>query len=217
MVIIETIDNILTLDEAEEIITFAKKKGMQRSTVKNFFNLVTPQRTSTNTFMKQSEFTESVDRISDLVAKKTGYPVANQSWQIVNYKPGQKYEVHHDGFGRMYTMYIYLNTVSEGGETEFPELRKKIKPVLGKGILWKNYTVEKWMGLGWMNKDIQATHAGLPPKQGEKWGLNVWIHDKKYWKSEHFNYSEKIRIFACYETCLLLLLVLLYLIIFRYI
>lgn len=217
MVIIETFENILTTDEAEEIITFAKKKGMERSTVYSSFKSVIPERTSTNTFMKRCEFTKSVERISALVAKNTGYPVANQSWQIVNYKPGQKYEVHHDALGRMYTMYIYLNTVSEGGETEFPELDTKIKPVLGKGILWKNYTVEKWMGMEWMNKDIKATHAGLPPKQGEKWGLNVWIHDKKYWKSENIDFSEKIRFFACYETCLVLLLVLLYLIIFRYI
>jgi hypothetical protein len=33
---------------------------------------------------------------------------------------------------------IYLNDDFEGGETEFPELKLKIKPVKGKGILFHN-------------------------------------------------------------------------------
>lgn len=54
--------------------------------------------------------------------------------------------------------------------------------MLGEAVLWKNYKVEKWMGLEWMVRDKRARHAGLPPKQGEKWGINVWVTDDKYWK-----------------------------------
>ena len=28
--------------------------------------------------------------------------------------------------------------------------------------------------------NILSTHAGLPPKNGEKWIINVWIRDTKY-------------------------------------
>lgn len=182
----ETFENVLTSKEAGEIVAFAKKKGMKRSTVFGLVRSVVPERTSSNTFMYQHEFTPAVKRMARFVAKKTGYPVANQDWQIVHYEPGQQYKAHHDGLGRMYTMFIYLNTVAgEGGETEFPVIDRKFKAVLGNGVLWTNYNVEKWMGVKWMVQDKEAMHAGLPPKQGEKWGINVWVRDHKHWKWDY--------------------------------
>lgn len=181
--IFDTFENVLNSDEAAAIIAFAKEKGMKRSTVMNPFRPISAYRTSSNIFMKQDEFTPAVKRLAAFVAKKTGYPISNQQWQIVHYEPGQQYKVHHDGIGRMYTMFVYLNTVGGGGgETEFPNLDRKFKPVLGEAVLWKNYKVEKWMGLEWMVRDKRARHAGLSPKQGEKWGINVWVTDDKYWK-----------------------------------
>tara|TARA_B100000965_G_scaffold68771_1_gene54055 strand:- start:5663 stop:6319 length:657 start_codon:yes stop_codon:yes gene_type:complete len=181
--IFDTFENVLTSEETAAIIAFAKEKGMKRSQVINLFRPISPYRTSSNIFMKQDEFTPAVKRLAAFVAKKTGYPIDNQQWQIVHYEPGQQYKVHHDGIGHMYTMFVYLNTVEGGGgETEFPNLDRKFKPVLGEAVLWKNYKVEKWMGLEWMVRDERAKHAGLPPKQGEKWGINVWVTDDKYWK-----------------------------------
>ena len=66
-------------------------------------------------------------KISIYYCQKTGYPVANQDWQFVHYKPGQQYKAH---LGRMYTMFIYLNTAAEGGETGFPVLDRKFKALL---------------------------------------------------------------------------------------
>lgn len=119
--IFDTFENVLNSDEAAAIIAFAKEKGMKRSTVMNPFRPISAYRTSSNIFMKQDEFTPAVKRLAAFVAKKTGYPISNQQWQIVHYEPGQQYKVHHDGIGRMYTMFVYLNTVEGGaGRRSFP-------------------------------------------------------------------------------------------------
>ena len=188
MVRFKEFKNILSPTEAADIIAFAQKKGMKQSKVVNFFwPSRIKGRTSTNTFMDEEEFTPAVRRLANFVAKKTGYPIKNQKWQIVHYKPGQQYNVHHDGCGRMYTMFVYLNTVKgKGGETNFPVAKRKFKPVLGNAVLWKNYNVERWMGADWMVRDPEAVHAGLPPKEGEKWGINVWVIDDKHWKWDIF-------------------------------
>ena len=186
MVRFEEFENVLSPAEAADIIAFAQEKGMKRSQVVNFLNPVSKVRTSTNTFMNEGEFTPAVRRLANFVAEKTGYPVRNQQWQIVHYNPGQQYKVHHDGMGRMYTMFVYLNTVKgKGGETNFPNAKRKFKPVLGNAVLWTNYHVQRWMGADWMVQDTEANHAGLPPKEGEKWGINVWVLDDKHWKWDH--------------------------------
>ena len=184
---IEDFSNVITAKEAHEIIEFAKKKGMKRSKIVPIplLNYSSKARTSTNTFIERNEFTPAVERLAEFVSKKTGYPIDNQTWQIVHYEPGQQYKVHHDGLGRMYTMFVYLNTVEEGGETYFPNINRKVKPVLGHAVLWKNYKVERWMGLDWMVMDNDAEHAGLPPSKGEKWGINVWVRDHVYWKWDY--------------------------------
>ncbi len=186
---IEDLPDVITVQEANEIIEFARKKGMKRSMLVRSFPFVSfywEGRTSTNTFMERNEFTPAVERLAEFVSKKTGYPIDNQEWQIVHYEPGQQYKVHHDGKGRMYTMFVYLNTVEEGGETYFPNINRKVKPVLGHAVLWKNYKVERWMGLDWMVMDNDAKHTGLPPSKGEKWGINVWVRDQVYWNIEDY-------------------------------
>ena len=186
MVRFEEFENLLSPAEAADIIAFAQEKGMKRSQVVDLFKPISNDRTSTNTFMDEEEFTPAVRRLSYFVAQKTGYPVKNQQWQIVHYKPGQQYKVHHDGLGRMYTFFVYLNTVNgDGGETNFPNAKRKFKPVLGNAVMWTNYNLERYMGINWMVRDPEADHAGLPPKEGEKWGINVWVVDDKHWKWDY--------------------------------
>lgn len=109
---IEDLPDVITVQEAHEIIEFAKKKGMKRSEIQSIpfliHSIYNKARTSTNTFMERNEFTPAVERLAQFVSKKTGYPIDNQRWQIVHYEPGQHYTVHHDGLGRMYTMFVYF-------------------------------------------------------------------------------------------------------------
>ncbi|CAF0823629.1 unnamed protein product [Adineta ricciae] len=65
-------------------------------------------------------------------------------FQITSTDKGIGYKAHHDctlnGLkqDRYATFLAYLNTVMEGGETEFPELDIKIKPKEGRVVVWNN-------------------------------------------------------------------------------
>ena len=77
-------------------------------------------------------------------------------------------------------MFVYLKSPDDGGETYFPNLNKKIKPVEGTAILWTNCD---------SNKQIydESLHAGLPVKKGCKIGMNLWFTDTKYDKHPYNN------------------------------
>ena len=76
----------------------------------------------------------------------TGVPRGNyESFQVLKYETGQKYNVHHD-YGaedvklacgpRILTFFFYLSDVEEGGETAFPSLNIAVKPKRGRAVLW---------------------------------------------------------------------------------
>lgn len=69
------------------------------------------------------------------------------------------YYVYSDGYERLFTYIWYLNTVSEGGETEF--LDQKIQPIVGRLVLFP----ATWTFL----------HRGLPPKTGFKYICTGWM------------------------------------------
>ena len=54
----------------------------------------------------------------------------------------------------------YLNDVEEGGETYFKYQDKKIKPEVGKTIIWPS--------------DWTHTHKGVSPKSGFKYIATGW-------------------------------------------
>ena len=87
-------------------------------------------------------------------------------------------------------MTFYLNT---GGGRRRDRVSQ---PQLGNAVLWKNYKVEKWMGLEWMVRDERAEHAGLPPKQGEKWLLDVKVKGD-YWRWDMVRYYLKFLLLIC--------------------
>ena len=68
----------------------------------------------------------------------------------------------HPTARRMLTMFIYLNDVSEGGETYFPKLDLKITPRCGKLLIFPPL---------WMFR-----HAGLPPVSNEKCIIGSYLH-----------------------------------------
>ena len=98
---------------------------------------------------------------------------------------GQFYKAHYDWFQRgtkffkeqvvpaggqrIYSVLIYLNNVEEGGETEYPNIFRKIKPEVGKMLIHKN--VQHGLELK------ESKHAALPPISGEKWALVCWVRE----------------------------------------
>ncbi len=110
-----------------------------------------------------------------------------ENYQVIHYNPGEEYKYHFDAYNRkelekynyfcnergnrLKTVLVYLNTVEEGGETEFKKLGKKVEAVKGRMVVFNN--VKK-------NGDIyeRSLHAGLPVIKGEKWAFNLWLREK---------------------------------------
>jgi prolyl 4-hydroxylase len=109
--------------------------------------------------------------------------------QVVKYEPGGYYNEHHDaccdddskcdafiqnGGQRVLTVLIYLNDSFEGGATEFPELKKMIKP--------PKYGCVIFHPLADNTNQCHplALHRGMPVTSGTKYICNVWIREGCY-------------------------------------
>jgi prolyl 4-hydroxylase len=191
--LIYTIDNFLSEEECWHIKTLARNKGLKRSTVGAAFDTI-DTRTSHGAWLSNQESEKIIlvsSRVSNLLNIDLQY-CTNIS--VINYQEGAQYKAHYDPADRYteaakfkpyrellknpeysqrtYTVLMYLNDVEEGGETEFPKLGIKIKPEMGKAIVWFN--------LHPYSKDINENtlHAGLPVVKGEKWIANMWFYDQ---------------------------------------
>jgi prolyl 4-hydroxylase len=107
--------------------------------------------------------------------------------QVLKYEVGEEYKPHHDYFNtanshvtdndRIGTMITYLNDDFTGGETEFPELGIKVKPVIGASIFFEYKYIEQLN-----NKTL---HAGLPVKSGTKYIATTWIRTNPYTEKDN--------------------------------
>ena len=117
---------------------------------------------------------ELVLKIKRQISDLSNIPIENQEGlHFVKYINGGEYKLHHDGQNRIKTAIIYLNVGYKGGETEFPLMDRKIKPEIGKLILWDNYYESG-------EKIEESKHTGLPVEFGTKYIGVIWIRNKKY-------------------------------------
>ncbi len=82
--------------------------------------------------------------------------------------PTEGYHVWHLEHGksfsdspRAFVFSIYLNDVEDGGETEFLNFSKRVKPKTGRIIIWP--------------AGFPYVHRGNPPLSGEKYILTSWM------------------------------------------
>ena len=112
-----------------------------------------------------------------------GEPIQGQ-----RYAPGQEFKPHLDWFApgsaawqrekafggqRAVTAMVYLNTVGEGGETDFPELDIAISPGAGTLIVWNNADES-----GQLNP--RTIHAGNPVIRGTKYIVTRWYRTQPW-------------------------------------
>ena len=188
---VEVYPNVLTSEECEQIIELSKQNGLSQS------HIVTDDSLSgyDNNFRKSDQTWipalshPALQKLSELSVKLTQLPSENQEMvQIVRYEKGGKFDAHfdpcvkgesickqmnRDAGQRRSTLLVYLNDVSDGGETEFVNIGVKVKPEKGKAILfWSTDENE--------NVIPESKHRGNELKSGEKWIATIWSHSRKY-------------------------------------
>lgn len=83
------------------------------------------------------------------------------------YRPGagEQFQQHFDAVHNVANRYLvllwYLNDVTEGGETTFPQLEVRVEAKQGRLLMFPPY---------WMYQ-----HAGLPPRSGDKFILSTYL------------------------------------------
>ena len=143
---------------------------------------VTPVRTSSTSWCNVPHcLSDSLfQRVRARIANITRVPWANaEHLQLLRYEPGQFYREHHDqnsphysAWGpRLYTFFMYLSDVEEGGETRFTKLNLTVAPKKGSAILWPSV----------LSHNPYATeqgtyHEAVTVNKGVKYAANFWIH-----------------------------------------
>jgi len=186
------IENILTDNECDQLISISKNVGLEKSNVlnKTGSELDISTRTSEQLWLP-NDYNKIIKKLSDYNQTLTKLPYENQEdIQIVHYYPGGLFKLHADACvydkktcdetanrnnsgQRKSTLLIYLNDNFEQGETEFPSFNKKVIPKKGKGIFF--YNIDR-------NNNVlhDSYHRGNPVINGEKWIATIWTHINKF-------------------------------------
>jgi hypothetical protein len=148
--------------------------------------VVSEERTSQFVHLHKSE-----DRIVRGIEQKAAdlvglSPVCVEPLQIVSYRAGEKFNLHHDAGSldedgnvemvyprRLVTLFVYLNNLPEGeGHTEFPLLNGlSVTPRRGCAVMFCNVLCDGTV-------DKRTVHQANPVSGSlTKYGLNVWLTD----------------------------------------
>lgn len=177
-------DSVLTAGECKRLVDIATPR-LFRSQVNDDAKTISNVRTSHQAWISKndSEVGDIVWKLMKLASRLTGVNDENmfEELQVARYEPSQEYKPHYDAcvsddfctasnkLYRRATLIVYLADGCEGGETYFPNIDVKVKPEVGKGVLFYNTDADTGMEI----KD--SLHAGLPVKKGVKWIANLWI------------------------------------------
>ena len=130
-----------------------------------------------------SPFVRPIDEsIADLLGID---PNQGETMQGQRYAPGQQFRAHHDYFHatesywekvsrqggqRTWTAMIYLNDVTEGGATWFPQAGIKVAPKRGLLLAWNNMKPD--------GSPNEATlHEGMAVVEGVKYIVTKWFRE----------------------------------------
>ena len=182
--------DLLAPEECDALIEMARPR-LQRSTVVNAETGaydVHEARTSRGTYFERGE-NELVARIERRIAELIERPVEHgEPIQILHYLPGAEYKPHYDYFDpklpgnervlamggqRIATLVMYLNDVTAGGSTVFPQVGLDVLPRNGNAVFFA-YSSERG------ELDARTLHGGSPVAEGEKWIATKWIRVGPY-------------------------------------
>jgi prolyl 4-hydroxylase len=182
------IPNFLTHEECDVLIKMSEPKLVDSMIYgSESDDVITESRVSKQCWFRNEN--QLVEKISHKCASATSTNKnCQEELQVVKYAKGGFFVPHFDpcegdeqfcermnhGSGhRKYTVLVYLNDDFEGGETEFPVLKKSVKPEKGKAVIFRSVDDNG-------NIIPESKHGGNPVTQGEKWVCNKWIHFKEF-------------------------------------
>tara|TARA_R110001583_G_scaffold155567_1_gene307236 strand:- start:6429 stop:7010 length:582 start_codon:yes stop_codon:yes gene_type:complete len=179
-------DNVLTTEECEELISMGTPSMGDSSTVGK---IIEGYRTSSNTYISKEIDNKMIQKINLVTEGLTELPTENQEdICVVKYLEGEEYKQHFDymygnqseegkaemdrGGDRIFTVMFYLNDNFEGGGTLFVEPNIEVRPKTGRCVVWKNYLDGK--------PNTRSMHAGLPVDGGIKYIGVKWVRINKF-------------------------------------
>ncbi|MEM7154391.1 MAG: 2OG-Fe(II) oxygenase [Myxococcota bacterium] len=187
--LVVVVNDFLSREECAHVIGLAHDKISRGRVTLDGKVAYSPGRTGSTAWIPHSTtptITSIVGRVSELI----GLPPSHaESLQVVHYAETQEYRAHHDawkrgttrhaertanGGQRLVTALMYLNQVSGGGATGFPNLNIEVEAIPGRMVLFHNtegleFDVHK-----------NSLHGGLPVVAGEKWACNLWFREHPY-------------------------------------
>ena len=103
-------------------------------------------------------------------------------YDFVNPKiPNYEQEIRERG-QRIATFLVYLNDDYEGGETDFPQLGLRYHGAKRDAIVFSNALPDG-------QPDLRMVHAGLPPRDAEKWLMTQFIRNRPVLNARSENYG----------------------------
>lgn len=179
------LDDFLSYKECDELIDMSINR-LNRSQVidsETGVKRTVEGRTSAGTEYVINEnrlITKIEKRISEITDHKLEQ---GEDLQVLNYKKGEEYKKHYDFFPprkinehkggqRIGTLLMYLNDVSEGGETVFSKIGVSVSPKKGAAIYFH-------YGNAHGQTDRLSLHSSLPVIEGEKWVATKWFRQKQ--------------------------------------
>ena len=184
---IYTIKNYLSDEECDHIINLSQGKLKQALVSGQDKGYVSAGRTGSNYWLPHNADEKTLD-IAQRISTLVDIPLENaEAFQVIYYGVSQEYRQHYDGWlrdgsersrrnmkyggQRMITALCYLNTVEEGGGTNFPRVKQHVNSEKGKIVVFHNVYD------GTNNRHAMSEHAGMPVKKGEKWAFNLWFRE----------------------------------------
>jgi prolyl 4-hydroxylase len=189
------LENFLSSAECQELIALGTSLGYTASSDQGslqadgtYESVQSTWRTSSTAWCSTEECQshEVIQNLEQRIQSLTRIPPEHsEHFQLLYYAPGDYYRYHHDctphhkerQMGpRILTLFLYLNTPpSGGGGTSFPNIPITVQPQQGTAILWPNVLSENPNEM-----DIRTAHEALAVVDGEKYGANVWIHQRNW-------------------------------------
>ncbi|EGC35708.1 hypothetical protein DICPUDRAFT_151895 [Dictyostelium purpureum] len=176
------IPEFLTEEECNHLIDTSKNKLRPCNEISSGVH-----RSGWGLFMKEGEEEHPVTKnIFNKMKNFVNISDSCEVMQIIRYNPGEETSAHYDYFNplttngsmkiglygqRICTILMYLCDVEEGGETSFPEVGIKVKPIRGDAVLFYNCKP---------NGDVDplSLHQGDPVTKGTKWVAIKLINQK---------------------------------------